>query len=100
DTGEPQADNSYSMDENTGIFKAYQDKLIEICKEKDIKSSEELVENEEAKEEAYNFIRDQLTELYDTKMRADMDIIYELSGDDKVVQLQEELDKIGLSLSA
>ena len=100
--GKATYENPYAEEGESGkgILGEYSKKLAELCNENDIKGPEDLVNNDEVKEEAYNFMKEQLTELYNTKLQYDMDIVYEVSGKEEANELQTELEKIGLSLDA
>ena len=81
---------------DSGFALEYTQKVLELCEENDIPSPEELAENEEVKEELYNFAKEKLQALYD-EAKPDIDLIYEVSGDEKADQLREEMEKIGLT---
>lgn len=82
--------------ENSGIFAEYNQKLVELCNDYNLKSAAEFAANEDAKEEAFNFLKEKFQELYQT-MQMDMDLIYSVSGDALANEFETELDKLGLS---
>lgn len=81
---------------DTGFSMEYTNKVLELCEENDIATITDLAENEEVKEELYNFAKEKLQVLYD-EAKPDIDLIYEVSGDPLADQLREEMEKIGLT---
>ena len=81
---------------DTGFSLEYTNKVLELCEENDIATITDLAENEEVKEELYNFAKEKLQALYD-EAKADIELVYEVCGDEKADLLREEMEKIGLT---
>lgn len=86
-------------EENSGLMKEYYAEVEKKCKEKGIDSEEKFAEDTDLQKELFQLLKDKISE-FKAEMESDMSKAYYLLGDEKVKQLQEELDKIGLTEEA